>query len=147
MVVVLCCVVLSCKIVSNNVWHIGYQCKYTYHVKLTDTDGSFVLHTHNGMRGKKMKTGLRYTQTLLLFRCVADPTVWWKYCFNHLKLMLIYIIQQIKGYQLSWCVRHEARGAFLLNSDDPLLHHLLSFKLRYSLNCVHSYLIFLLLPL
>ena len=30
---------------------------------------------------------------------------------------------------------------FLLNPGDPLPHHLLSFKLRYSLNCIHLYLI------
>lgn len=39
-------------------------------MKLTE---SFVLHTLNGMRGKKMKTELRYTQTLLLFRRATDP--------------------------------------------------------------------------
>lgn len=39
-------------------------------MKLTE---SFVLHTLNGMCGKKKKTELRYTQTLLLFRRAADP--------------------------------------------------------------------------
>lgn len=55
--------------------------------------------------------------------------------------MATYIIQEIKGNQLSRHVHGDAWGSFYWTQTTLLLHHLLSYKLQYFLNCIHLYFI------